>query len=155
MKNIIVLFGGKSAEHDISLITANLALNAIDEQKYKIYPIFIDKNNHWFYAKNFKNNINKNFEKVEVFLKIGEKTLYKKSMLGIKKITDIDYAILCNHGLNGEDGLLASVMELCNIPYSSPSPLPSGICMDKVIMKFLLEKFEFNVVPYLYFTKMI
>lgn len=153
MKNIIVLFGGKSAEHDISLITANLALNAINEQKYKIYPIFIDKSNHWFYAKNFKNNINKGFEKIEVFLKIGEKTLYKKSLLGIKKITDIDYAILCNHGLNGEDGLLASIMELCDIPYSSPSPLPSGICMDKVIMKFLLEKFEFNVVPYLYFYK--
>ena len=57
MKNLIVLFGGKSAEHDISLITANLALNALDEQKYNIFPIFIDKLNHWFWAKNFKNNI--------------------------------------------------------------------------------------------------
>lgn len=153
MKNIIVLFGGKSAEHDISLITANLVLNAIDYEKYNVYPIFIDENNHWFYSKNFKNNINKNFEKVEVFLKLGEKELYKKSVFGIKKLTLVDCAILCNHGLNGEDGTIQSVMELCGIPYTSPNPLSSGICMDKVIMKILLEKFEFNIVPYLYFNK--
>ncbi len=153
MKNIIVLFGGKSAEHDISLITANLALNAIDEKKYNVYPIFIDKENHPFYAKNFKNNINKNFQKKEVFFKLGEKTLFVKSPFGLKKLVDVDCALLCNHGLNGEDGTIQSVLELSNIPYTSTSPLSSGICMDKVIMKFLLEKFEFNVVPYLYFYK--
>ncbi|MGN1208570.1 MAG: D-alanine--D-alanine ligase family protein [Christensenellales bacterium] len=153
MKNLIVLFGGKSAEHDISLITANLALNALDEQKYNIFPIFIDKLNHWFWAKNFKNNITQNFDKVEVFLKFGEKSLFKKTLFGIKKIVDIDCALLCCHGLHGEDGTIQSVLELCNIPYSSSNPLSSGICMDKVVMKILLEKFEFNVVPYLYFYR--
>lgn len=153
MKNIIVLFGGKSAEHDISLITANLVLNAIDEEKYKVYPIYIDKENHWFYSKNFKNNINKNFEKTEIFLKMGEQTLFKKTAFGLKKLVKVDCAILCNHGLNGEDGTIQSVLELCSIPYSSPSPLSSAICMDKVVMKFLLEKFEFNVCPYVYFNK--
>ena len=70
MENIIVLFGGKSAEHDISLITANLALNAIDEEKYKVYPILVDKDNTWHYVKDFKNNINKDLKKEEVFIKI-------------------------------------------------------------------------------------
>lgn len=153
MKNIIVLFGGKSAEHDISLITANLVLNAIDTQKYKVYPVFIDKDNHWFLAQNFKNNINKDFEKIEVLLKMGTNCLFKKSLFGLKKLVQVDCAILCNHGLNGEDGTIQSVMELCSIPYTSTGPLSSGICMDKVIMKFLLEKFEFNVVPYLYFSR--
>lgn len=153
MKNLLVFFGGKSAEHDISLITANLVLNALDETKYNIYPIFIDKNNHWFLSKNFKNNINKNFDKTEIFLKMGEKNIYKKGAFGIKKVVKADCALLCNHGLNGEDGTLQSVLELCDIPYSSPSVLASSVCMDKVFMKFLLEKFEFNVVPYTYFYR--
>ena len=153
MKNLLVFFGGKSAEHDISLITANLALNAVDEEKYKVYPIFIDKENHWFLAKNFKNNINKNFDKTEIFLKMGESCIFKKSAFGLKKIASADCALLCNHGLNGEDGTLQSVLELCDIPYTSTNVITSAICMDKVVMKFLLEKFEFNVVPYTYFLR--
>ena len=152
MENVIVLFGGKSCEHDISLITANLVLNAIDEKKYKVYPIFIDKENKWYFVKDFKNNLNKTVKKEEVFLKFGEKSLYKKHGLITKKFIDIDSAILCNHGLNGEDGTVQGVLELCDIPYSSSSVLSSSITMDKVIMKLLFKEFGFNVVDYTYFT---
>ncbi len=151
MKNLIVLFGGKSAEHDISLITANLVLNALDEEKYNIFPVFVDGENHWFYAKNYKNNI-KDFKKQEIFLKMGENSLFLKTVFGLKKFITVDCALLCHHGLNGEDGTIQGILELCNIPYTSSKVLQSAITMDKITMKLLLEKFEFNVVPYHFFS---
>jgi len=152
MKNIIVLFGGKSSERDISLITANLVLNAIDETKYNIYPILIDENNKWFYVKNFKNNINNKIKKEEIFLRPFDNVLYKKTGLINKKFITVDCAVLCSHGLNGEDGTIQSVMELSNIPYTSSNVLASSITMDKVVMKLLFKQFGFNVVDYYYFT---
>ena len=152
MKNIIVLCGGKSAEHDISLVTANLVLNSIDREKYNVYPIVVDNENKWFYIKDLKNNINKNLPKTEIFLKIGENVLYKKMGLFFKKITNVDCAILCHHGLNGEDGTIQGLLELCGIPYTSSGVLSSSITMDKVVMKLLFEKFDFNVIDYDYFN---
>ncbi len=152
-KNIIVLFGGKSVEHDISLLTANMCLNAIDEEKYNVYPIHVDKNNVWFYEKDFKNKITKQNKKVEVFLKPGSDNLYIKNKFSVKKLVKVDCAILCHHGVNGEDGTIQSVLQLCGIPYSSSSVLSSSITMDKVIMKLLFKQFNFNVVDYDYFTK--
>lgn len=153
MKNIIVLCGGKSSEHDISLITANLVLNAINEEKYNVYPIIVDKNNEWNYIKNFKNNIDKDMQKIKVYLRLGENVLYKKSGLFLKKLTNVDCAILCHHGLNGEDGTIQGVLELCNIPYTSSGVINSGITMDKVVMKLLFKEFNFNVIDYDFFTK--
>ena len=139
MKNIIVLFGGKSAEHDISLITGNLALNAIDEEKYNVYPIMVDKQNKWFYVKDFKNNIEKIGKKEEIFLKLGENNLYIKKGFLTKKFIQVDCALLCHHGLNGEDGTIQSVLKLCGIPYTSSNILSSSITMDKVVMKMLFK----------------
>ena len=153
MKNVLVLFGGKSSEHDISLITANLCLNAIDEEEYKIFPILVNKNNEWFYVKNFKNNIMGEFKKEKVFLNFGSNVLYLKKGLICKKLVDVDCAILCHHGLNGEDGTIQSVLKLCNIPFSSSGVLESAITMDKVIMKQLLKSNNFNVVNYYNFNK--
>lgn len=153
MKNILVMCGGKSAEHDISLITENLVLNAIDEEKYKIFPIKIDKENHWFYIKDFKNNIQSEKGKKEVFLKFGDNALYTNSAFGLKKIAQIDCALLCHHGIFGEDGTVQSILEYSNIPYSSSKVLSSAISMDKVVMKLLFKEFGFNVVDYDYFTR--
>ena len=152
-KNIIVLFGGKSAEHDISLITANLVLNAIDEEKYNVYPVFVDKQNKWFYVKDFKNNIQNFKQKEEIFLKIGEDALFVKRTFLLKNLINVDCAILCHHGVNGEDGTIQSVLKLCNIPYSSSNTLSSAITMDKVVMKLLFKEFGFNVIDYFYFNK--
>jgi len=152
MKNIIVLCGGKSAEREISLITANLVLNSIDEQKFKVYPIVVDELNRWHYIKNFKNDI-LSHKGEQVFLKMGENVLYKKVGLILKKLIQVDCAILCHHGLNGEDGTIQGVLELCNIPYTSSNVLSSSITMDKVFMKLLFKEFKINVIDYDYFTK--
>lgn len=150
-KNIVILFGGKSVEHDISILTAKQVYKAIDKDLYNVYPIYSTHDNKWKLINNFEVDNKKN---KDVFLKIGEETLFFQNKIGlIKKLFKIDCAILCFHGMNGEDGTIQGLLELCNIPYSSSNVLASAISMDKIFMKKLFESFKFNVVDYVNFNK--
>lgn len=151
-KNVVILFGGKSVEHDISIITAKQVFKAIDKDLYNVYPIYSTHENKWkFLGENFNIDDKKN---KEVFLKTGENILYFQNKLGfIKKLFKIDCAILCFHGMNGEDGTIQGLLELCNIPYTSSNVLASAISMDKIFMKKLFESFNFKVVDFVNFNK--
>ncbi|MDD3397240.1 MAG: D-alanine--D-alanine ligase [Clostridia bacterium] len=152
MKNVAVFFGGVSSEHDISIITGIQTVCALDKSKYKIFPIYISKKGVWFYSNKFDNvDVFLNFrEKLykSVFLTAGDNTLYQKSTF-IKKLAEINCAIICCHGLNGEDGTLQGLLELSNVPYTSSGVLGSAVCMDKIIMKQL---FEYNNLPVTNYT---
>lgn len=147
MKNIAVFFGGVSSEHDISIITGIQTILALNKNKHKVFPIYISKTGKWFYSDKFDNvDIFLNFREKSyknVFLTAGDNVLYQKSVF-IKKVVNLDSAIICCHGLNGEDGTLQGLLELSNVPYSSSGVLGSSVCMDKIIMKAL---FEFNNLP--------
>lgn len=147
MKNVAVFFGGVSSEHDISIITGIQTVCALDKNKYTIFPIYISKTGKWFFSDKFDNvDVFLNFREKSyknVFLIAGDNVLYQKSVF-IKKVARLDSAIICCHGLNGEDGTLQGLLELSNVPYSSSGVLGSSVCMDKIIMKAL---FEFNNLP--------
>lgn len=138
MKNLAVFYGGKSAEHDISIITAVQVINNLNKSKYEIVPVYIDYNNGWSVVKDYKNlniyscNIKKKTELVNGFF---DGWLLKKKGCGFKKFKHIDVAINCCHGLNGEDGTLAGLLTLANIPLVGSGVLASAVGMDKVIMK--------------------
>lgn len=150
-----MFFGGVSSEHDISIITGIQTVCALDKAKYNIFPIYISKKGEWFYSNKFNNvDVFLNFrEKLykKVFLTAGDNTLFQKSILN-KKVTKIDSAIICCHGLNGEDGTLQGLLELANVPYSSSGVLGSAVCMDKIIMKELFEYNNLPVTNYTWFT---
>lgn len=152
MKNIAVFFGGVSSEHDISIITGIQTVCALDKNKYKVFPVYISKTGKWFHSNKFDNvDIFLDFrEKVykKVFLTAGDNVLYQKSAF-IKRIADLHSAVICCHGLNGEDGTLQGLLELSNVPYTSSGVLGSSVCMDKIIMKQL---FEFNNLPVTKYT---
>ncbi|MDD2227328.1 MAG: D-alanine--D-alanine ligase [Clostridia bacterium] len=156
MENIAVFFGGVSSEHDISIITGIQTINSLDKKKYKVFPIYISKSGKWFYSEkfervdkffNFKEKSHKN-----VFLMCGDNFLYQKIGIIVKKIAEINSAIICCHGLNGEDGTLQGLLELSNVPYSSSGVLGSSVCMDKIIMKQLFEVNNFPVTDYVWFN---
>lgn len=156
MENLMIVFGGKSVEHDISIITGVQITNACYGLGYNLLPVYIDRNNAWFYMpnlpkiENFKDIKNKTTFK-KVFIMPGDKGLYFKSRLGrIKKQCDIDFALLCNHGRCGEDGALPVLMEMCDIPYSSSNGNSCAIAMDKGYMK---DIFVANAVPTLPYQK--
>lgn len=136
MINVAVFFGGESCEHDISIITGLQLISKINEYLYNVIPIYIQKNGEWITGNNLKDldNFPDNLGKTKsVGVIAGLPTLFERRKSRMKKLVDVDVAILCLHGINGEDGSLASIMQLSKIPYSSCNLLSSAICMDKVL----------------------
>ena len=140
--NIAVFFGGESCEHDISIITGVQLINNCDAYLYNIIPVYIDKNGDWYTGNKLKDidlYSQKDFLKSKGVKKCtllsNCKTLYFFARNKVKKYIDIDCAIICMHGLRGEDGCLAGVLEMCGIPYCSTSIMGSSICLDKGVFK--------------------
>lgn len=160
--NIAVFFGGRSTEHEISVISANQAMAAMDAEKYNIIPIYISKQGRWYTGellrdvKNYR-NIPALLEKcTEVYMKpiFGDFNLYaaKKKMFGSDVVATIDAAIPVLHGSNGEDGIFEGVLETIGLPYAGCNTLSSANGMDKIIMKMILSADGIPVVDYVWFT---
>lgn len=141
-EKVLVVFGGKSAEHDISIITGLQVLKNINREKYEVFPLYVSREGEMFFGKKLENyetyvNFNKKtFKKVS--FKLGEKNIYIQSSFVLRKSFEVSCAVLCLHGLNGEDGTVQGIFELSTIPYTSASVMSSAICMDKIIMKDVL-----------------
>lgn len=149
MINCVVVFGGKSCEHDISIVTGGQVISKLDEYLYKIIPIYIDKNGEWFAGDNLKDldNFPDNLGKLhKVAFVSKDNNLYIKKGNKFVSFERVDVAILCLHGMNSEDGCVASVFENSGIPYSSTSIMGSSLCLDKSIFKFVCKGLSVSVV---------
>jgi len=154
--NVAVLFGGKSTEHEISCISANQAIKAIDSEKYDVLPIYISKKNDFYIGEelfdlanysSFINDPDKTLTKVTLY-KDGNK-VYVKPINGVfKKAQVIDVAFPVVHGTNVEDGSLAGYLEMLNLPYTSCDVLGGAIGQDKAVMKDIFKSNEVPMVDY-------
>ncbi len=138
MKNIIIVYGGKSTEHDISVITACLARGYF---KGEIYSVYFDKNNESFLVPNDYAPVKHVTEKLKnkvVFL-FGEKKIGVCKRNRIVKKIDADVVINCCHGNNGEDGTIAALCSLLGVPQVGSPLIPSAVAMDKVFTKRVLR----------------
>lgn len=147
-----VFYGGKSSEHDISVITGLQALRSIDKKKYEVVPIYITSEGEFFTGENMLDvekylNFDEKKHKKLVFEQ-GRPNLLAKKAFGYRHFCKLDCALLCLHGMNGEDGTIQGLLELSGIPYTSSGVLGSAITMDKIIMKQLFEANGLPVVPY-------
>jgi D-alanine-D-alanine ligase len=152
---LAVIFGGKSTEHEISIISALQAMQNLDTEKYEILPLYLTKNNEFYYGDDLKNI--EEFKDIPVLLKKIKKvslsvsdnrTLilpFQKKLFSQKAINYIDTVLLITHGTNVEDGGLQGFLENINLPYTSPDVRSSAVCMDKYIMKILLKEGNFPV----------
>ncbi len=156
MKNVVLIFGGKSAEHDVSIITAKQIYNSLDLEKYNVVCVYMDIGGNFYYIKNFEINCFVNFNpkqhKSAVF-KSGEKTLFIKNGFYLKKLCTIDFCLLATHGGNGENGNLQGFLETLNLPYSSSGVLSCGVTMDKVFMKDIFVANAIATPEYIYFNE--
>lgn len=157
--NVGVIFGGRSVEHEISVISALQTINAIDSNKFNVTPIYIDKTGKWFTGEilleidTYKSEEKIRKECIEVIIDTHSNNfnLYKKAFWKLKLITSIDVIFPVIHGTNGEDGTLQGFLELKNIPYVGSNVLSSAIGMDKIVMKMILKESGLPVVDYLWF----
>lgn len=163
MKTIVgVFFGGRSTEHEISVISANQAIAAFNPDKYEIVPIYISKDGHWFTGRELLTL--SNYRKPEELLKkctevymrpvYGDFNLYavKKSMFGKDVIATLDVAVPVLHGTNVEDGRFEGVLETIGLPYAGCNTLASANGMDKITMKMILRADGIPVVDYVWMT---
>ena len=154
MKNVLVFFGGKSCEHDISIITGVLSVNSIDKQLFNAIPVYVDKNGEWFSGDCLKDiewykdkDVNKSKLNKVSFIS-GSDVLYAVTKNKIKPLYKIAVALNCMHGVNGEDGSLSGLMKLQNIPFSSPDIFASSFAIDKDFTKIVLSGLNVDKLPY-------
>ena len=137
-----VIFGGMSSENEVSVVSANSILNNLDEEKYKIFPVYIDKEGNWWKYKKQDN--------IELGVKIENKETIKNEISYLKQL-DVVFPVL--HGLYGEDGTIQGLFELSKIPYVGCKVLASSIGMDKAYTKIIFDKAGLNQANYEYIRK--
>jgi D-alanine-D-alanine ligase len=163
-KNIAVVFGGKSVEHEVSVITGMQVMENMDKTKYNAVPIFIDKEGKWFTGdellnfKNFKEKKLNNLKEIVVAPTYNENRIFshpdKSGGFFSKKFSEkIDSVFIALHGTNGEDGTIQGVFELMNIPYVSAGVIGSSVGMDKILMKDVFKSHNLPIVDYTWFFR--
>ncbi len=160
--NIGVFFGGRSTEHEISVISASQAMHAINRDRFDVTPIYITKQGHWytgdalFDVANYRDIPSLLARCREVYMRpvFGDYNLYavRKSMFGSDKVATLDVVIPVLHGSNGEDGIFEGVLETIGIPFAGCDTLSSANGMDKSTMKMILKANDIPVVDYVWFT---
>ncbi len=164
--NVAVFFGGRSVEHEISVISALQAINAFNKEKYNIIPIYISKKGRWYTGpclleiRNYRNMDKLVAESEEVYMRpeYGDYNLYKVNagggLFGKKNpvVAELHVAVPVLHGTHGEDGIFEGVLETIGIPFAGCDTLSSANGMDKITMKMILGAEGIPVVDYVWFT---
>ncbi len=167
-KQIGVIFGSRSCEREVAIISAVQLMRFADPDKYDIIPVYIDEHGSWYTGEILKQietykpfrPETKGIRKVFPDLSSGSGALlclnrgnglFAKDRLEIA--ARIDAYIIVMHGMNGEDGTLQGLMELANIPYTSTGVTGSSVGMDKIIMKQFFKGADLPVLPGEWYTR--
>lgn len=141
-KHIAIIFGGKSPEHEVSIISARNIYNAINKQKFDVTLIGIAKNGQWF-LENEENlvledcTIGKDKQLISVLFGNSTHAIYNISKQAY--LPKLDAVFPITHGPNGEDGSLQGILLHLDVPFVGPSVLSSAVCMDKDYTKKILR----------------
>ncbi|HHW95487.1 MAG TPA: D-alanine--D-alanine ligase [Mogibacterium sp.] len=152
---IAVIFGGKSVEHEVSVISAIQAVFSMDTDKYQVIPVYMTKSNDMYIGedvgkiesyKNIPSLLSKS-QRV-IMLSEGNKFMlvpYDGRRFGRKKSVEFDMAFPIVHGTNVEDGALQGYLKTVGVPFVGPDVTPSAVGMDKFVMKAVLKEYDIPV----------
>ncbi len=144
---LIVLFGGQSAEHDVSCVTAAHVLRAIDTDLFDVVPVGITREGEWVVAEGARQALTAGAEAIPDRLEPkGEITEFRPALAGTASgLAPIDpgeelVVLPLLHGPRGEDGTVQGLLELLGLPYVGPGVLGSALTMDKAKTKEVLDR---------------
>ncbi|WP_392456682.1 D-alanine--D-alanine ligase [Chryseomicrobium aureum] len=149
MKKIGIVYGGKSAEHEVSLMTAKAVIAALDFSTYQVTPIYITLDGEWVCGEKLTAPV----EEAEALRFTGTdqpNSIAQFVELASNPETRFDLVFPVLHGPNGEDGTIQGLFEMMNLPYVGNGVLASSAGMDKVVMKQLFTQAGLKQVPYEY-----
>lgn len=134
-KKIGVVFGGKSGEHEVSIITTLSVLKEINYNLFEVLPVYVESTGTWVASSQWiteKPAQNFSFEELSVLL-----TRKNPNLFLLRNEVDVFFPLI--HGTNGEDGTLQGLFEMLDVPYVGSGVLGSSVGMDKVMMKKIFE----------------
>ena len=167
-KKIGVIFGSRSCEREVAIISAVQLMRHMDRDKYDVIPVYIDESGNWYTGDCLADlNTFKPFRpgqcgavKVIPDLTSGSGALLAvnrgSGLFAREKVeiqARVDVWIIVMHGLNGEDGTLQGLFELANVPYTSTGVAGSALGMDKIMMKQFFLGAELPTLPGVWFTR--
>jgi D-alanine-D-alanine ligase len=161
-RNVAIIFGSRSAEHEVSIITAHQLIGVLDKNKYEIIPIYITKDGDWLTGEKLL-NINAftkslptpaTFDRAYISPSPQDRCVVreKSGLFRSSKRIPIDVAFPVIHGPHGEDGTLQGLLELAGIPYVGAGVLGSAVGMDKIVMKAVFRENNLPTVNYIWCT---
>ena len=152
---VAVLFGGRSVEHEISVISALQLMLAVDPAKFDLIPVYITPNGSWyigaallersFYAKALENLAQ--LEEVTLLPKPGVGGLTRLGARGLSSVIEVDLFLPAFHGQYGEDGCIQGLFEMAQVPYTGSDLPSSAITMNKYLCKMYLSAHGIPVLP--------
>ena len=163
-----VIFGSRSCEREVAIISAVQLMNAVDTEKYDVIPVYIDPHGVWYTGEKLRqvetyvrfDPDKAGIERVELDMAAGSGALVayrpSNSLVGRDKwlpVARLDVCVIVMHGLHGEDGTLQGMLELANLPYTSTGVAGSAIGMDKIMMKQFFRGGDLPVLPGCSFTR--
>ena len=165
---LAVIFGSRSCEHDVSIISALQLMDAVNQNDYEIIPVYISREGLWYtgealrHIETFRNfnPMGKNIMRVipDLTANAGDLWEWPPKKAGLfsalpAPIAHIDCVIPVLHGMNGEDGTVSGLLELANIPYTCSGVLGSSVGMDKIALKYLFRGAGLPIVDFIWFTR--
>jgi len=167
-----IFAGGRSAEHEVSVASAEAVLNAIDRERYEPYLVYIDRQGHWHLPAGPAPELASGSQlagqlgvdtpaahtahladdQAALPATVGEDALPPRFALrSLAEVIDVAFLVL--HGPFGEDGTLQGFLELAGIPYTGAGVLASALAMDKIVFKDLMRGHDLPVVDYTWFRR--
>jgi D-alanine-D-alanine ligase len=163
---VAVIFGGRSVEHDVSIVTAQQIMKAIDQTRYHVVPVYITRDGKWFTGNalqeiaNFKDDAILNHKDlIPVILSPDVRhhgllvDPLARGFFRRPRVIRVDVLFPAVHGTHGEDGTLQGLFELADIPYVGFSTLGSALTNDKIMTKQMLRQAGLPVLNDIWFTR--
>lgn len=159
--NLAIIFGGRSVEHEVSILTGYQAIEMADRTKYDLTPVYIARDNVWYIGDELKelaffrqdhpplNRLTRVFPAPDAAR--GKLTLIEAAPGGLLKrpqTVELDIVIPATHGTFVEDGCLQGILEMANVPYAGSDVRSSAVGMDKLLTKSVLTIAGIPVLPY-------
>lgn len=164
-KTVGVIFGSRSVEHDVSIVTAQQVMQALLPGKYEVVPIYITREGKWITGDGLRDlktfqadNISEmmGMSEVQISTNPEHHGLILTPVSGLLKrsrVQRLDVVFPALHGSHGEDGTMQGLLELADLPYVGAGVLASALTRDKIMLKAMLKQGGFDVVEHLAFTR--
>jgi len=164
MKTVAVIFGGRSTEHDVSVVTAIASIIKPLElsKQYKVEPVYIAKDGSWYWDEKLKDiklyqsgeidELRRRAPKVHLLFDNGLTLVKSSQFAGRKMYKKIDVVFPAMHGTHGEDGELMGILEMANVAYVGCGVAASAVAMDKVLAKQVVEASGIKSTPWVWFN---